>query len=436
MEKTEIEDSSPLPNKPEWLQKLEEESWQAELIISGLAIYGTLQTPELIEWLMDWCLVGIDERFFKLLYFFFTYLGIGAYFLIFIFIGHFVLRAVWVGLVGLSSVFPKGVNEDSEAYSKHFIQKFIADHPDQNLRIRQLDQLCSVLFGLGAQLVMIFMAINIDIVILGVVWYALDSFLGATIGSIVSIVFFSFFIFYAILFFASNHKRLRDKPLVKRWQYPIYKGVQTVFLHIFARPASYLAMVFQTNLSLKRYVGIVVVMMFVVMLFFSSRFFNFRFISFMRPELLYEHYDEEDRLIPDHYASMHKGDRRLLSLELENDVVSGDFLRVFVPVFSRESAITDSLCVEFEEQSSSDDSEKPNYYTACYQKMHRFYVNDSLYQNQEIIRYQHPNQGEDGILIYLPTDQFKTGKNVLRVEKSNVEPGSVLRRMQALFWFE
>ena len=185
-------DSSTLPNKPEWLRKLEEESWQAELIISGLAIYGTLQTPELIEWLIDLGLSGVDEHFFLLIYFFFIYLGMGAYFLIFIFIGHFVLRAVWIGLVGLNSVFPKGVNEDSDTYAKHFIQKFKADHPDQNTRINQLDQVCSVLFGLGAQLVMIFTAINIDIVVLGILWFAIDSLLGASVGSIIGLVFVGF----------------------------------------------------------------------------------------------------------------------------------------------------------------------------------------------------------------------------------------------------
>ena len=430
MEKNDA-DSSSLLTKPEWLKKLEEESWQAELIISGLAIYGTLQTPDLIQWLMDWCLSIIDERFFFLMYLFFTYLGIGAYFLIFIFIGHFVLRAIWVGLVGLNSVYPQGVNEDSETYARHFIQKFKADHPDQNTWITQLDQLCSVLFGLGAQLVMIFTAINIDILILGILWFAIDSLLGAAIGSIISLAFLLFFFFYLIVFFASNTKRFRDKAFVKKWQYPIYKKVTGTLLHVFARPASYLAMVFQTNLSLKRYAGMVMAVMFVVMLFFGFRFFDFRFVSFMRPELLYDHYDRDDRLISDHYASLRKGDRRLLSLELESEVINGDFLRVFVPILSRETTVMDSLCLEFENS-----SEDINYYTACYQKMHQFYVNDSLYQNQEVLRYEHPNQGENGILVYLPTNQFKTGKNILRVEKLGAAPDHVLRQMQAVFWFE
>ena len=41
-------------NKPDWLVNLEQESWQAELIISGLAILGALQLPGLIDRFGQW----------------------------------------------------------------------------------------------------------------------------------------------------------------------------------------------------------------------------------------------------------------------------------------------------------------------------------------------------------------------------------------------
>lgn len=427
---------SPLPDKPAWLKKLEEESWQAELIISGLAIYGTLLIPDLVEWLLDWCLASVDPRFFTLLYLFFIYLGIAAYMLIFIFIGHFVLRAVWIGLVGLNSVYPGGINENSETYARHFLQQFRADHPDQNKRIDQLDQVCSVLFALGAQLVMIFMAINVDIAIIGGCWYLVDNLLGETIGSAVSMGFFCIFIAYALFFLVSNLKWVRDRPFIVKWQYPVYKRANRIFLHIFARPASYLAMVFQTNLSLKHYSGMVLLLMIIVFFFFGARFINYRFVSFIRPSILYEHFDRNDRLVPEHYANLRKGDRRLLSLELESDVAKGEFLRVFVPMLAAENKVVETVCGEpvLTDKEPEKKEQERKFYLDCYRQLHRFYVNDSLYTSPDLVKYEHPNQGEDGVLVYLPTQNFKTGQNLLRIEKMGRD--SAERRMQAVFWFE
>ncbi len=430
--------SSPSNPAPEWLKKLEEESWQAELIISGLAIYGTFQLPDLVEWLMDWSLASLSPDYFLLLYLFFTYLGFGAYMLIFIFLAHFVLRTIWIGLVGLNSVFPLGVNEQSDNYSRHFIRQFRADHSGEQSRIRQLDDICSILFGFGAQLVMIFMAINLDILVVGGILYLLETFFGQLISNIVGITFFVVFISYTTAFLISNSKKLRDRPFFQKWQYPVYKRFSGIFLHVFAKPASYIGMVFQTNLSMKRYAGMVLMIMVFVVFSFGSRFFNYRFISFMRPELMYEHFDRDDRLIPEQYANLRQHNRRLLSLELDNDIISGDLMRIFVPVLSSESSKKDGLCGEPE--TSGTEAEKARqrreHLTNCYRQMHRFYVNDSLYRSPDMVKYEHPNQEEDGILVYLPTTNFNVGKNVLRVEKMGPDPENVFRQMQAVFWWE
>ncbi|MCB0631721.1 MAG: hypothetical protein R2824_26195 [Saprospiraceae bacterium] len=431
-------EAAPPTPKPSWLIKLEEESWQAELIISGLAIYGTLQMPELVEWLMDWSLVNIDNRFHLLLYMFFVYLGIGAYILILLFISHFVLRAVWIGFVGLNSVYPNGVSDHSELYSTDFIQKFKADNPDGNEWIGQLDRLCSLLFGLGAQLCMIFLAINIDLVIVGLLWYLADRFVSTEVGNVVAICFAASFVLYTLAFLISNFKSLRDRPLVRRWQYPVYKIFTQVMLHFFARPAAYVAMVFQTNQSMKRYAGMIILLMFVTMGFFFARFMDHRFLSFIRTDSLHEHYDHDDRLIPEQYASLRVDQRRLLSIELESEVVSGPFLRVFIPLLSGDDAAIDSRCGPFRRDDSDERSvsiQWQDYYTDCYRQIHRVYVNDSLYQNLDLIKYEHTNQGEEGILVYLPNTDFRVGKNLLRVEKMGIEPEEVRRQMQAVFWY-
>lgn len=430
--------ATPSPMKPEWLSKLEEESWQAELIISGLAIYGTLQMPDVVEWLMDWSLAGIDTRFHLLLYMFFIYLGIGAYILILLFVSHFILRAVWIGFVGLNSVYPKGVSDDTDSFSADFIRKFKADNPNGNEWIGDLDRICSVLFGLGAQLCMVFLAINIDLLIIGGIWYFADQYVGTQVGDVIAAGFAGLLILYSLLFVLSNLKSIRDKPIVQRWQYPIYKIATRAVMHLFARPASYVGMVFQTNQSMKRYAGMIMLLMFVTMFFFFGRFMDHRFISFVRTDMLYDHYDRSDRLIPEQYASLRTGQRRLLSIELESDVVQEPFLRVFVPLLSNDDESIAGLCGVFEVNESDERSkaaQKQEFFTNCYQRLHRLYVNDSLYSTVDLVKYEHPNQGEEGVLYYVPTANFPEGKNLLRVEKVGPDQEDVQRQMQAVFWY-
>lgn len=436
-----METPSPLPSdKPGWLRKLEEESWQAELIISGLAIYSSLQLPGLVEWAMEWSLANVSLQFMPFLYLFFTYFGMGSYILIFVFIGHFVLRAFWIGLVGLNSVFPRSINMASSYYSKHFLEKFEADSPDPNERIHQLDKLCSVLFAGGAQILMIFLAINIDILIIAGLRYLLGQFMEDRTADIIMYTVIAVSVVPLFLVMLTNIKSLRDRAWVKRWQYPIYKISSFITMHIFARPASQLAMTFQTNLSIKRYTGYVFGFMILVGVAFIIRYGGRTLIAFTRPEILYETYDRSDRLVPAHYATLRDPDQRLFSLELESDRITDDFLRVFVPVLEWESEARDSLCGVF---TPSDDLSRQerraairSFSTDCYQRRHSFYVNDSLYHSPDLVKYEHPNQGEDGILVYLPTAGFQVGKNVLRVEKNGGVPGSTMRTMQAVFWYE
>jgi len=88
--------------RPEWLQRLEDESWQAELIISGLALYGSLQLPEFIYLIIDFFILHlpVDQYFTG---YGITYaLLLGVSILSGFFIIHFVLRAYWIGLIGMN----------------------------------------------------------------------------------------------------------------------------------------------------------------------------------------------------------------------------------------------------------------------------------------------------------------------------------------------
>ena len=166
---------------------------------------------------------------------------------------------------------------------------------------------------------------------------------------------------------------------------------------------------------------------------------NSKIIYFVMPGNLERIYARTDFTEKSAYENnLFEMNERILTTVIESERIEGNTMKVFVPIFENEEPIYEGLCGEYEaDDELSRDENRPlkrAFYLNCYHEYHRFYVNDNLYQ-PELMKYEHPNKGEYGILTYLPTDNFKIGKNMLRVEKLKNKEGEVYRTMNVGFWY-
>ena len=199
--------------KPKWLRRLEKESWQAELIVSGIAIFGALQLPGLLEKAIEYCLYYFSEQVHYGLFILFIYLYFAVYIIIVSLLVHFVVRTVWIGFIGLNSVFPKGINPESKTYPPHFMERLLADYPNASNYISDLDKFCSTIFAFSAFTVLTMVAIVTNVAFL--LWlYSMFA------GQVSSTVFKAFFTGYmvlistmGILIYLLNIKQLREKSI-------------------------------------------------------------------------------------------------------------------------------------------------------------------------------------------------------------------------------
>ncbi|CAH1000247.1 hypothetical protein LEM8419_01396 [Neolewinella maritima] len=141
--------------KPKWLRKLERESWQAELIISGAAILGSLQLPDLLEQAEVYCLLNFDRDTIYVAYIAMIYWRILIYSLIAAFVFHFVVRALWIGMVGLNSVYTEGF-KPNKRFAEHYQEKLREEYGDIDGFIRRLDRLGSGVFGVSFATALVF----------------------------------------------------------------------------------------------------------------------------------------------------------------------------------------------------------------------------------------------------------------------------------------
>ena len=148
------------PESKSWLQRLKDESWEAELLVSVASIFAIFNAFPILGWFVDFCIDRLppNQYFYGYLICFMGYLAfgiLGSFFVI-----HFGLRAYWIGLVGLNSVFPDYSLKDS-AYSKVYTEKMTEKLPKLPSTIDALDEVCSVIFSVAFTLLCVYLYFGI-----------------------------------------------------------------------------------------------------------------------------------------------------------------------------------------------------------------------------------------------------------------------------------
>lgn len=210
-------------HRPKWLRKLERESWQAELIISGAALLGSLQLPGLLDKFQYYLLLNFERASLPLWFFATSYWALFVYGLVILFVFHFIVRALWIGLVGLNSVYPDGIVETPLA-SKDYQQKVIAEYGDIDGFINRLDQMASGMFGTGFTFIGLFFNLGLfmSVAILLLTFLqkmGVSDFWAWSIGLAPVVLTFTASALSSVL----SLPKFRDRAWVKRYHFPLAK---------------------------------------------------------------------------------------------------------------------------------------------------------------------------------------------------------------------
>ncbi len=91
------------------LRDLQQRTWELEFLVSGALALGLGQLPGRVDDLFNRTMPLLGESAGLAAFISYQYVKLALYTLILAFLVHIVLRAFWVSLVGLDSVFPRGV---------------------------------------------------------------------------------------------------------------------------------------------------------------------------------------------------------------------------------------------------------------------------------------------------------------------------------------
>lgn len=413
-------DTNQIPTKPKWLRILEQQSWQAELVISGIAIYGSLQIPPILFNAIDFVLVSFSDSSLVYFEYFFIYLLIGIRMLIAGFIIHFVLRALWVGMLGLVSVFPQGIGGSTSIYSSHFLEKLKKEFPDINAFNQKLDNLCSLLLSISALAVFIFLTIAGWVLMVIILYNILSAFLSR--DTVILIMEFLGALVLLLSFFLAllNTKKFRETTIAKRLQYPLSRRFNKVFVHIFYEPYLYIFLTLITNLKLKTNQKIIFFTGFIPLVILFSIDLNLSNIRYFAADNYFWLNSKDYTSSSLNYEDQFRGNRMVRPV-IPSEIIKEDHLRLFLPWYDREDSFRGAICGEPSPGEDLDQDKKRRiegtFYNDCMAKYYMIFIDDKVIPGVIFRKHYHGNNNEEGYLAYIALDSLSNGPHLLKIER-------------------
>lgn len=130
--------------------------WELELLISGALVFSLLQLPGHVDAWFDGVRPHLAQGTHLGVFMAYMYTKLILYTLITCFVLHLAMRAYWVGLIGLESVFPAGARWDDSSYGPVMKEVYRQKIGRMQPRIDAADRFCSILFPLAFTVVMLF----------------------------------------------------------------------------------------------------------------------------------------------------------------------------------------------------------------------------------------------------------------------------------------
>ena len=137
---------------PKWLKDLQQKSWEPEILLSGIVLYGMFKVPDLLdafELYFEANIFGNSNDVNNLI----GLSKMGIYWLITGLILHLICRGIWIGMVGLSYTFPQGIRKDKLSYQGKFYDK-VDRLPAYEIIVIRLEKISSALFSVSFMLFM------------------------------------------------------------------------------------------------------------------------------------------------------------------------------------------------------------------------------------------------------------------------------------------
>ncbi len=367
--------------KPKWLKRLQENSWEAEILISGGAIFSLLQMGDYVSTfslsLKEIRLVNGHNEMLVFLLLAINGVTIG-------FFSHLALRGYWIGLVCLHYGSPQGIN-----FKKLKIQGYYIDEAKSfNLlnQIIKLDRISGEMF---------FLSLSFLLVVTGFILISGTSLFFISALGISELVFFAL----SIIFFLDllSGGLLRRTEMVGKIYWPLYLYFNYLSLAFVYRP--WFQVFFTNSNRWKVFAGGLAFLAITIFLTISSVSRPLHYQSIVDDRKLNLSFGNTGWM--DNFYENRIPGEKIAYASIQADLVTDNYIRIFIPYKVR----YDSRIIG----QSAD----------AFQEIVNIKLDSQLVQYPDWVAGDVSNQL--GITCYLPIEQIPKGKHSLTIELKGSE---------------
>ena len=402
-------------------------TWELELLISGAVLFALFQIPGALNGFFARLEPHATATAGSAIFLVELYVRAIVFALIASFVVHLVARAYWVGLVGLHSVFPRGVRWEEMKVgpiTERLYRERLASLPRL---IARTDNFCSVIFSFAFLLVLLFAFTVVVSGALGLLAYGLAHAFGGGRNTRL------YFIAVCALFAAVP---VLTSVVDRRWGARLAAG---------SRPERMLAGAarFGYRVSFLNVMGPVFLTLLTnigrrkLILIFYAAFMGI--IVFVAAERL----ASSDRLSVNSYdyfgsSDAHGVNYRFYETQrseddilprtpsIQSDVIRDPYVKLFIPYSpARHNVLLPQTCPRLHVLQDRGiqlgaDPAIPDTLAVpvlnCLATLHAVTLNGVALRDLDFRFYEHPRTGIKGIIAYIPTDSLPRGLNVLTVK--------------------
>ena len=432
--------------KPEFkklLQKLQEESWQLELLISGFAIFGLFTAiPTITENL-------IEAENNQQIYLFVISLvaTVSCYILIFNLLLHVLLRGLWIGALGLRYV-SGDIDYDSLKYSQKFTRYLKKNVGSFDKYIGTLENYCSVIFAISFLLIFYVLAVTFTVLAIALIANFLignddlPGWLSQGVG-ITLILFIVIGMFFTLIDFLTLGF-LKKKKWLSAIYYPIYRVFGFITLSFLYRPLVYN---FLDNRFGKR-LSIALVPFYILIALTATLKYNVS--NFLEADMASSEYVANNNNYED---LLNDSDGFMDDVAIQSKVISDNYIKVFVlfsdniediifrfnPKLTPEKdsrglktgvLIGNNLDLNWKKSDSLRRA-----YLQTFNDMYSLKIDSTKYDSDFIIAKS--KKGDLGFETYVSTKDLEEGKHLLKVNRLRIKKGDTTNwnMTKIPFWY-
>ncbi|GGH01304.1 hypothetical protein GCM10011416_20010 [Polaribacter pacificus] len=432
----------------ELLDKLQQESWQLELLISGFSIFGLFSSlPFINEYLAQ---ANYHNRLVEMFVWF--AIKMCCWILIFNLLIHVVLRGLWIGALGL-----RYVSGDIDYEELNYTQKFTAFLQKKigsfDKYIATLENYCSVLFAISFLLIFYFLAsVAFLACILLTIFFLIESNTPFTTFNSIKFFFGGFLIIFILIgasltfidFITQGY--LKKKRWLSVIYFPFYRFFSFISLSFLYRPLVYN---FLDNKFGRKLSFILIPVYLVILVLFTYEYKDSNYLSANRSssstfansknyeDLLTEKNDFagvatiQSRVITDPYVKIFI----IYTTRIEDKIFSyNPSLKPINDIRGMQSGIEFNTPSSLKEEIKKERDSLRGVYFKTINEMHSLYIDDVAYDADFIVSTN--TQKKLGFETYLSTNNLKEGKHLLRITRKEKEKQDTINKIiiQIPFW--